>query len=70
MARGPSRRVVAYALSFLTPGIQKRYWSALAALEQFLAPLKIDFPRHDEEAQDYVVCDFTVDVIEDDGHPQ
>ena len=67
---GPSRRAVAYVLSFLTLGTQRRYLAALEALEAFLEPLRIDFASLSEESQDYVVCDFIVDVIDEDGAPQ
>ena len=62
---GPSDRVGAFLASLLQPGTVQRYDRALGELHQYCSAHGFEFKDFDVEAQDYVLCDCVLELVEE-----
>ena len=67
---GHGSRAVQFLLTLLAPLTQQRYQSGLDSVNEWARQRCIDFWALDVEAQDFVLSDYSLDLLEDGISPQ
>ena len=67
---GHGSRVARFLLTLLAPLTQERCRGGLNSINDWACQRSIEFWALDAEAQDFVLSDYSLDLLEDGGSPQ